>query len=317
MDSDRSSAQAPAGQAHAGQAPAHRRREWLFVLSGAAKRPRGRVGLILILFVVLVAVIGPEVAPYSPTAFVTSAFAAPSRQNLLGGDELGRDVLSRVLAGGWLLLMLALASTLLGLVAGTIAGMAAAYRRGFSDGLIMRCVDVLLAFPQLIFALMLVSILGSKLWLLVVAIGLAHAPQVARVVRSKTLDISERDYVHAAEIIGVRPWRVMVRDILPNLTTPLMVEAGIRLTYSISILAGLSFLGFGLQPPAPNWGTMINENRVGLTENPWGVLAPAILIAILTVGLNTFTDAVARVSLGVDRVEEAVVYNLLPTDALK
>jgi peptide/nickel transport system permease protein len=312
MDSERPSAQAPARQA-----PAHRRREWLFVLTGAAKTPRGRFGLILTLFVVLVAAVGPEFAPYSPTAFVTGAFATPARQTLLGGDELGRDVLSRVLAGGWLLLVLALVSTLLGLVAGTIAGMAAAYRRGFSDGLIMRCVDVLLAFPQLIFALMLVSILGSKLWLLVVAIGLAHAPQVARVVRSTTLDISERDYVHAAEIIGVRPWRVMVRDILPNLTTPLMVEAGIRLTYSISILAGLSFLGFGLQPPAPNWGTMINENRIGLTENPWGVLAPAILIAMLTVGLNTFTDAVARVSLGVDRVEEAVVFNLLPTDALK
>ena len=287
------------------------------MLAGATKTPRGRVGLILTLFVVLVAVIGPRFAPYSPTAFITSQFGTPSHQALLGGDELGRDVLSRVLAGGWLLLVLALLSTLLGLVVGTIAGMTAAYRRGFSDGLIMRCVDVLLAFPQLIFALMLVSILGSKLWLLVVAIGLAYAPQVARVVRSTTLDVTERDYVHAAEIIGVRPWRVMVRDILPSLTTPLMVEAGIRLTYSVSILAGLSFLGFGLQPPAPNWGTMINENRIGLTENPWGVLAPAILIAMLTVGLNTFTDAVARVSLGVDRVEEAIVFNLLPTDALE
>lgn len=312
MDSKRSSA-----KAQARRAPAHRRREWLFVLAGAAKTPRGRIGLILTVLVVLVAVIGPAFAPYSPTAFVTSAFATPSRQTLLGGDQLGRDVLSRVLAGGWLLLVLALVSTLLGLVVGTIAGMAAAYRRGFSDGLIMRGVDVLLAFPQLIFALMLVSILGSKLWLLVVAIGLAHAPQVARVIRSTTLDISERDYVHAAEIIGVRPWRVMVKDILPNLTTPLMVEAGIRLTYSISILAGLSFLGFGLQPPSPNWGTMINENRIGLTENPWGVVAPAILIAMLTIGLNTFTDAVARVSLGVDRAEETVVFNLLPAETPK
>jgi peptide/nickel transport system permease protein len=311
MDSKRSAA------AQARRAPAHRRREWLFVLTGAAKTSRGRVGLILVLFVVLVAVIGPAVTPYSPTAFVTGAFNAPSHQTLLGGDELGRDVLSRVLAGGWLLLVLALVSTLLGLAVGTIAGMTAAYRRGFSDGLIMRGVDVLLAFPQLIFALMLVSILGSRLWLLVVAIGLAHAPQVARVVRSTTLDVSERDYVHAAEIIGVSPWRVMVKDILPNLTTPLMVEAGIRMTYSISILAGLSFLGFGLQPPSPNWGTMINENRIGLTENPWGVVAPAILIAMLTIGLNTFTDAIARLSLGVDRVEEAVVYNLLPTDALQ
>ena len=164
----------------------------------------------------------------------------------------------------------------------------------------MRTVDVILAFPQLVFALLLLSLLGPKLWLIVLAVGLSHAPQVARVLRSATLDISERDYVKAAELQGMRPARVMVKEILPNLVSPLMVETGLRLTYSIVIMAGLAFLGFGQPPPAPNWGYMINENRIGLPLNPWAVIVPAALIALLTIGTNTFTDAVARVAIGVD-----------------
>lgn len=239
---------------------------------------------------------------------LTQPFAPPSSDYLLGSDNLGRDVLSRALDGGWLLLLVALAATFVGIALGTMAGVAAAYFRGRADGLIMRSVDVLLAFPQLVFALLLVSILGPKIWLIIIAVGLAHAPQVARVIRSATLDISERDYVKAVELQGVASLKVMTQEILPNLVSPLMVEIGIRLTYSIVIMAGLSFLGFGLQPPEPNWGTMINENRIGLQANPWGVVAPVILIAILTIGTNTFTDAIARVTLGVERrPEEAVV----------
>jgi peptide/nickel transport system permease protein len=184
----------------------------------------------------------------------------------------------------------------------------AAYRRGKSDGFIMRTVDVILAFPQLVFALLLVSLIGPKIWLIVFAVGLSHAPAVARVMRSATLDITERDYVKVVELQGMRPSRVMVKEILPNLISPLMVEAGLRLTYSIVIMAGLSFLGFGQQPPAANWGLMINENRIGMELSPWSVVVPAALIALLTIGTNTFTDAVARVTLGVERrPEEAVL----------
>jgi peptide/nickel transport system permease protein len=215
-------------------------------------------------------------------------------------------VVSRVLAGGWLLLIMATAAMIIGVVLGTAAGIAAAQLRGWRDGLIMRTVDVILAFPQLVFALLLVSILGPARWLLVLAVGISHVPQVARVVRASALDVSERDFVKAVEINGVRQSRVMSGEILPNLITPLMVEAGLRLTYSIVIFTGLSFIGFGLQPPAPNWGYMINENRIILTTNPWAVVAPAILIAILTVGLNTFTDAIARVALGIERAEKII-----------
>ena len=165
----------------------------------------------------------------------------------------------------------------------------------------MRTVDVILAFPQIVFALLLVSIVGPKLWLIVLAVGFSHAPQVARVMRSAALDISERDFVKASELVGTRRRRIMTREILPNLISPLMVEGGLRLTYSIVIIAGLAFLGFGQAPPAANWGTMINEDRSGLVLNPWAVIVPAVLIAVLTIGTNTFTDAVARVSIGIDR----------------
>jgi peptide/nickel transport system permease protein len=285
-----------------------RRHQWLASVGSAARTPRGATGLGLAGFVVAVAVIGPLVAPDPPSALQTLPFAKPSGRFLLGADFLGRDVLSRVLDGGWLLLLMAAAATALGIAAGAAAGISAAYLRGRPDGLIMRTVDVILAFPQLVFALLLLSILGPKLWLIVLAVGLTHAPAVARVLRSATLDISERDFVKVAELQGMRPVTVMTREILPSLSTPLMVEAGLRLTYSIIIMAGLAFLGFGQPPPSPSWGTMINENRAGLALNPWTVIIPALLIALLTIGTNLLTDAVGRAALGVDRrPEEAVL----------
>ncbi len=281
--------------------PRVRQRQWLINLGRAARTPRGTIGLILVGFVVLVAAIGPFVAQYNPDAFVTpGVFSPPSHQFLLGGDVLARDVLSRVLNGGWVLLLMAICATAIGVVLGAAAGISAAYLGGRVDSLIMRTVDVILAFPQIVFALLLVSIIGPKLWIIVLAVGFGHLPQVARVMRAATLDLSERDFVKAIELEGVSPFKVMSGEILPNLVTPLMVEAGLRLTYSIVIIAGLSFLGFGQAPPAPNWGYMIAENRFGLTANPWATLVPAAMISILTIGTNTFTDAVARVSIGIE-----------------
>ena len=169
------------------------------------------------------------------------------------------------------------------------------------DGVLMRTVDVVLAFPQLVFALLLVSVVGPKLWLLVLAVALTHAPQVARVIRSAALDVAERDFVRALELIRVPRWQIIGGEILPNLTSIVVVELGLRMAWSIILIAGLSFIGFGLQPPDPNWGLMINENRAGLVANPAGVVVPVALVAVLTVGLNLYTDAVARVSLGIDR----------------
>lgn len=261
-------------------------------------------GLTMAGLVVLIAAVGPFVAPHSPTQFLVAPFSKPASGTLLGGDYLGRDVLSRLLCGGWVLLVMAAAATLLGVALGALAGISAAYLQGRSDSIIMRSVDVLLAFPQLVFALMLVSLIGPKPWLIVVAVAISHAPQVSRVLRAAALDIAERDYVKSVELLGTTRWRIMTREILPNVISPLMVEIGLRLTFSIVIIAGLAFLGFGQQPPAASWGVMINENRIGLLQNPWAVVAPAVLIALLTIGVNTFTDAVARVAIGVDRAAE-------------
>jgi peptide/nickel transport system permease protein len=281
-------------------------------LGAVIRTPRGAIGLGLTSLIVLLASLGPFVAPYSSTAFETVPFASPSSQYVLGGDILGRDVLSRVLNGGWVLLIMAVCATALGVFIGATAGVSAAYLRGKWETIIMLIVDVSLAFPSLVLALMLVSVVGPKLWLIVIAVGFSHAPAVARVIRSASLDVSERDYIKAVELQGVRPAKVMRSEILPNLISPLMVETGLRLTYSIVFIAGLAFLGLGQQPPAANWGYMIQENRVGLSSNPYAVLVPAALIAVLTIGMNTFTDAVARVVIGVDRrpVEAALIDHL-------
>jgi peptide/nickel transport system permease protein len=278
--------------------------EWLALLVRAARTRRGAVGVAIAGVVVVFAAVGPFVAPHQPTVSVTATFAPPSSGYPLGADDLGRDVLSRVLAGGWLLLAVAAGATALGVGAGVVVGIAAAYFGRVTDGVLMRIVDVLLAFPQLVFALLLVSVLGPHVWLILVAVGISHGPQVARVVRAAALDVCERDFVRAVELLGTPARRVMAGEILPNVLSVVMVEVGLRFTYSILIIAGLSFLGFGIQPPAANWGLMINENRIGLVSNPWAVVAPVLLIAILTIGLNTFTDAIARTSLGVERPSE-------------
>lgn len=302
-----------AAEVHA--VPRVRRSEFGHVLADTMRTARGRSGVILTGLVLVVAFVGPFIAPQDPNAYVTVPFAKPSAIARLGGDVLGRDVYSRVLCGGWRLLLMAAAATLLGVALGGLAGIYAGYRRGAPDTIVMRAVDVLLAFPQIVFVLLLVSVVGPSNWLLVVAVGLSHAPQVARVLRATTLDVSERDFVKAVEITGVSRGSVMFGEILPNLITPLMVEVGLRMTYSIVIIAGLSFIGFGLPPPNPNWGAMINENRIGLTLNAWATIMPAVMIAALTIGLNTFTDAISRVAIGVERreVDPAAVAAMVAT----
>jgi peptide/nickel transport system permease protein len=279
----------------------------LAILGQALRTKRGIIGLTLVVIVVLIAAIGPFVAPHSPDAFTTIPFSTPSSQAWLGGDFLGRDVMSRLLDGGWELLLLAALATALGVAAGTAIGVTAGLLQGQWDSILMRCVDVGLAFPQIVFALLLVSVAGPRPWLVVVAVGLSHAPQVSRVVRAATLDVAEQDFVKVAESNGVARWRIMMFEIVPNLVSVLMVEIGLRLTFSITLIAGLTFIGFGLRPPAPNWGIMINENRIGLTLNPWAVLAPIILIAVLTIGMNLLTDAFASVAIGVDRAGDLMV----------
>jgi peptide/nickel transport system permease protein len=278
-----------------------RRREWIQLLSDAIHYRRTQIGLALLLFIVAVAVIGPYFAPYSPYEFIVKPYSKPSSIATLGGDNLGRDVLTRVLYGGRSVLVLSLIATAIGMILGVSLGLFAGYARAAIDDVIMRLLDVLLAFPQIVFVLLLVSVLGPRLWLIVLTVGLSHAPRIARVARGSTLEVKERDFVKAAESLGVSRTKIVFTEILPNISSPLFVEFGLRLTYSIGLIAALSFLGFGLQPPSADWGLMINENRIGLVIQPYSIFVPVALIAILTIGVNLATDGMARAMIGIER----------------
>jgi peptide/nickel transport system permease protein len=295
---NQSAAVAPA----VGAAPARRRQRPLVLLVRRAWRlGRTKIGVTLVLLLAGTALIGPYFAPHDPTAFAGLGYSHPSSETLLGADNLGRDVLSRFLWGGRSVLGLSLAATAIGLVLGAAIGLVAAYSRSLLDDLLMRGMDVILAFPSIVLALVAVATVGPKLWLLVLVVGLTTAPRVARVTRGASVEIVERDFVQAAEAIGESRFKILLTEILPNISSTLLVEASLRLTYSIGLIAGLSFLGFGLQPPNADWGLMINENRQGLTIQPWGVVLPVLAIALLTIGTSLIGDGVSRAAAGIDR----------------
>jgi peptide/nickel transport system permease protein len=273
----------------------------LFV--AAWKQHRTKIGLGITLLLVGIALFGRLVAPYPPDQGVEGQlpFAPPSSDALLGTDSLGRDVLSRFLHGGVSVLVLSGLSTAMGMVLGVSVGLLAAYSRGKLDDLLMRSMDVLLSLPQIVFALVLAATVGPELWLLVVAVGLTTMPRAARVTRGSAAEVVERDYVRAAEAIGLPRRRILLSEVLPNISSPLIAETTLRMSFNVAVVAGLSFLGFGLQPPAADWGLMINENQNGLTLQPWPVLLPVIAIALLTIGTSLVGDGLSRAAIGLER----------------
>jgi len=283
--------------------PAMRNRQWTMLLRSTMRQWRARIGLLVVVVLVLVALVGPLFAPHSPTQFITAPNSPPSGQALFGGDNLGRDVWSRFLYGGRSVLGLSVSATLVGVGVGLIVGLSAAYLGGLADEILMRIADVFMAFPQIVLALLLVSAFGPKVWLIVLVVGISHAPRVARVIRGAAQQVVERDFVKAAEAVGEPRRRIIFGELLPNVTSPLLVELGLRLTYSIGLIAAINFLGLGLQPPASDWGLMIQENRLAVTVQPWGVLLPVLAIGLLTIGTNLLTDGFARAAIGIDRGE--------------
>jgi len=284
--------------------PRLQRFQWLGILRNALRLAHTKIGVAIVALLVAIAVFGPLVAPHSPTEFIAAPNSGPSSDALFGADSLGRDVFSRFLNGGRSVLWMAAAATLLGVVAGVGIGLVAAYSRNWLDDVLMRASDVVLAFPQIILALLAVSAIGPKLWLIVIVVAVGHIPRVARVMRGAAQEVVERDFVKAAEAVGEKRSRIVFGELLPNVTSPLLVELGLRMTYSIGLVAAVSFLGFGLQPPASDWGLMINENRLAITVQAWSVLLPVLAIGLLTVGTNLITDGIARAAIGIDRKAE-------------
>ena len=262
---------------------------------------RTRIGVALLGFIVLLAIVGPYIAPYGPSTPVGVPNATPGGKAVLGTDYLGQDVLSRVLYGGRSILVMAVLATALGLIAGAAIGLVAAYSRNALDDTLMRGMDVIMALPQIMVALVAVAIVGPHAWVIVAAIALSTAPRIARVARGAAQPIVERDFIACSEAMGVPRWRIVSSELLPNTLGPLTVEASLRLTYSIALIATLAFLGLSTNPNGANWGTMIQQNQIVLAVQPWGAAAPIICIALLTLGTGLIGDGIARTAAGIDR----------------
>ncbi|MGH9318276.1 MAG: ABC transporter permease [Vicinamibacteria bacterium] len=254
----------------------------------------GKLGLILLGFLMGLAFVGPLFAPHGESEIVGIPYTPPSLDFPMGTDVLGRDALSRFLHGGDTVIVLSFLSTALGYIGGISIGLISGYNRGRLDLVLMRVIDVALAFPSLILVLVLVAGLGPQLWLVVVGIAFTHMPRVARVVRGATQEVTVRSFVELAEARGERMPAILSREILPNIWTPILADFGIRLSTSVILIASLSFLGFGLQPPAADWALMVNENRPALTLQPYAVVFPVIAIGLLTIAVNLAADAFAR-----------------------
>ncbi len=224
---------------------------------------------------------------------------------LLGSDYLGRDVLSRFLWGGRTLLGVACLATLMTYVAGVSVGLLAAFRRGLPDSAIMACLDVFLAFPPLLFVLIILTTGTHSVWLVAPAVAVIFAPRLARIVRGAALEISLREFVEAAVARGEKMRWILFQEVLPSLWPTLLADLGIRFTASIIVIASVGFLGFGQQPPAADWGLMIGENRSGLLIQPWAAVAPVVAIAVLTVGINLVGDGVVKALGRSQAVEES------------
>ncbi|MYR07991.1 ABC transporter permease subunit [Gordonia sp. SID5947] len=273
--------------------------------AGAAPRRKGalrrafqswgtRIGAAITLLVVGIAVIGPLVAPHSASDLVAFPLSGPAPGTPLGTDYLGHDVLSSVLHGGWTVVWMATAATAIGMVVGTLIGLIAGYAKGRVDSVLMWLMDLVLAFPQFVLPLMVISMLQPSLWLIVLLVALSHAPRVARLARATTTQVSTREYIEASEVLGEPRWRILLQEILPNISTPLLVEVGVRMAWSIGLIASISFLGLGVQPPDVDWGLMIQQNRGGLATQPWAVVVPVLLIALFAIGINLMSEGYSR-----------------------
>lgn len=258
--------------------------------------PLAVVGSVVLVVLVVVGVFGQWLAPSGVNEVdVENMLQAPSWSQPFGTDELGRDVLSRVLVAARVSLEVGVVSVGLALVTGVAIGLVAGYYRGWVDNVLMRCMDVLFAFPVLLLAVAIVAVLGPGLGTAMVAIGVVYAPIFARVTRASVLSVREQVYVRAAMSIGASDLRIMRRHVLPNIAAPLIVQTSLSLAFAILSEAALSFLGLGVQPPAPSWGRMLFDGRGFVTDAWWLGVFPGVAILLTVLAFNLVGDALRDV----------------------
>jgi peptide/nickel transport system permease protein len=255
------------------------------------RTPKGSFGLVVLCLLVLVAAVAPLVAPYNPNEIhLLDQLAAPSRQYLFGTDEVGRDVLSRVMYSSRPALVAGLLTVALAACIGGLSGLLAGYRAGVVDALLMRVWDMLLAFPAIFLAIGIVSVLGPGWINAILAIAILNIPVFSRLVRASTLSVRNRDFIAAAYATGCSDSRIMLRHVLPSCLAPLVVQMAIAVPDAILVEATLSFLGLGSQPPDASWGNMLSAAQGFLYRSPWYALFPGLAITLVVVGMNFFAD---------------------------
>ncbi|OQA47378.1 MAG: putative D,D-dipeptide transport system permease protein DdpC [Chloroflexi bacterium ADurb.Bin325] len=260
--------------------------------------PATAIGVTIVGFFLLMAVIGTWVAPYGyADQKLSERLQPPSAQHIFGTDQFGRDIFSRILIGSRDVFVVAGSGTLLAVLLGLTLGLLAGYYGGPIDDLAMRLVDVLLALPPLLLAMIILGSLGPSRANVVFVVGFLYIPMVARVVRSVVLDLKTRQFVEAARLRGERSAYIMFHELLPNVLPPLAVEASMRFSYAIFLVASLGFLGLGVQPPSPDWGLMVGEARTYFQQAGWVLLFPAGAIALLVVGVGFLSDGLRRMLL--------------------
>jgi len=249
------------------------------------------IGLGLVSFWILVAIFAPLITPYGPLEQDLEAMnLGPSVEHPLGADNLGRDLWARLIYGARTILILAPLSVLCALAVGVTLGLIGGYFGGWIDEVVMRVLDAIMAFPAILLYLIIIFALGPSATNVVIAITIAGTPGIARLVRSLTLDIRTREYIAAAKLRGENPFYIMFVEILPNARGPIIVDAMLRIGYAVFAIGTLGFLGVGLPPPAPDWGSMVAQGRLYIWINPWPVLWPSLAISSLVIGLNLFAD---------------------------
>lgn len=255
------------------------------------------LGLVIVILFALSAVLAPLIAPSSPTKQqITNGLKPPSAAHWLGTDELGRDLLSRILYGGQASLQVGVVAVGMALLIGVTLGLIAGYwSNSWLETVIMRLMDALLAFPPLVLALALVAALGPSLQDAIIAIGIVGIPTYARLTHGQVLSVRERDYIEAARAAGAPDLRIILRHILPNVTAPLIVQSSLGIAFAILAEAGLSFLGVGVQPPTPSWGEMLNAGRGYLDIDAWLIIGPGLAIFLCVLGFNFLGDGIRDV----------------------
>jgi peptide/nickel transport system permease protein len=259
-----------------------------------------RIGAVILLAHLLIAAIGPFIVSYGYAQMGAGIpLSGMSWAHPFGIDQLGRDIFSRVVHGGHIVILLSLSGTGLGLMLGAVIGLLSGYVGGWIDNLVQRLLEALISIPFLVLALLAIAAAGPEAAghpsMIVLVVALVYAPRIARMARSAAIDIATRDFVTVARLRGENAWSVMRLELLPNATSVLLVEFALRAGYAPVLIGSLGFLGFGMRPPTPEWGLMISENRALLIVSPVTVLGPGLTLASLVVGLNLFTEGLARI----------------------